>query len=223
MVSTKKQFAILGMGRFGISLAETLEKMGYEVLCVDVDVNLVSKLADQVSRIVSFDIRDSRAFDQAGMESFDTVIIATKNLEASLMATMLCKERNIPDIVVKAIDERHAEMAKKMGATKIVFSEREMAQRLAIHMVAPNVQDYIEIDGDIKIINFNVPEEMWGKDLVQANLRAKFGLNIIAIIHEGKTLITPPPTYKFCEGDKIFAIGSKEVMAKFRQVVLSGE
>ena len=146
MVSRKNQFAILGMGRFGISLAVTLEQMGYEVLCVDVDEAVVSKLADQVSRIVSFDIRDSRAFDQAGMENFDTVIIATKNLEASLMATMLCKERNISDIVVKAIDERHAVMAKKMGATQIVFSELEMAKRLALHLVAPNVKDYIEID-----------------------------------------------------------------------------
>ncbi|WP_297967671.1 TrkA family potassium uptake protein [uncultured Anaerovibrio sp.] len=223
MVSRKNQFAILGMGRFGISLAVTLEQMGYEVLCVDVDENLVSKLADQVSRIVSFDIRDSRAFDQAGMESFDTVIISTKNLEASLMATMLCKERNIPDIVVKAIDERHAEMAKKMGATQIVFSELEMAKRLALHLVAPNVKDYIEIDGDIKIINFNVPEELWGKNLVEANLRAQFGLNVIAIIHEGKTLITPPPTYEFHAGDKIFAIGSSEVLAKFKEKVLAGE
>lgn len=223
MVSRKNQFAILGMGRFGISLAVTLEQMGYEVLCVDVDEAVVSKLADQVSRIVSFDIRDSRAFDQAGMENFDTVIIATKNLEASLMATMLCKERNISDIVVKAIDERHAVMAKKMGATRIVFSELEMAKRLALQLVTPNVKDYIEIEGDIKIINFNAPEELWNKNLVEANLRAQFGLNVVAIIHEEKTLITPPPTYKFCKGDKVFAIGSNEVLAKFKEKVLSGE
>ncbi|WP_295916964.1 TrkA family potassium uptake protein [Anaerovibrio lipolyticus] len=223
MVNRKNQFAILGMGRFGISLAVTLEQMGYEVLCVDIDENVVSKLADQVSRIVSFDIRDSRAFDRAGMDSFDTVIISTKNLEASLMATMLCNERNIPDIVVKAIDDRHAVMAKKMGATRIVFSELEMAKRLALQLVTPNVKDYIEIEGDIKIINFNAPKELWNKNLVEANLRAQFGLNVIAIIHEEKTLITPPPTYKFCKGDKVFAIGSNEVLAKFKEKVLSGE
>ncbi|ORT99820.1 K(+)-uptake protein KtrA [Anaerovibrio sp. JC8] len=217
----KRQFAILGMGRFGISLAETLESMGYEVLCVDVDENLVSKLAEQVSRIVSFDIRDARAFDQVGIESFDTVIISAKKLEASLMATMLCKERNVPDIVVKAIDERHAEMAKRMGATQIIFSERDMARRLALHLVAPNVQDYIEINGDIKIINFNAPEDLWGKTLRDANLRERYALNVIAIIHEKATLITPPPSYEFCKGDKIFAIGSNEVLAKFRQNVLA--
>ena len=89
----KRQFAVLGLGRFGISAAQTLEEMGYEVLGVDMDENLVSSLAESLSQVVSFDMRDARAMDQVGIGSFDTVIIASKNLEASLMATMLCKER----------------------------------------------------------------------------------------------------------------------------------
>jgi len=219
-MSKKKQFAILGMGRFGISLGIALEKMGHEVLCVDVDETVVSSLAESVSRIVSFDIRDAKALEQVGIDSFDTVVIATKNLEASLMATMLCKERNIPEIIVKAIDERHAEMAKRLGATLIVFSEREMAQRLAMHLVAPNTRDYIEIDKDIKIINFYAPAGLQGKTLRESDFRAKYNLNVIAVIHEDKTLVTPSPSYVFCEGDKIFAIGSYEVLAKFEKDVL---
>lgn len=136
------------------------------------------------------------------------------------MATMLCKERNISEIIVKAIDERHAEMAKRLGATLIVFSEREMAQRLAMHLVAPNTRDYIEIDKDIKIINFYTPSSLQGKSLRDSDFRAKYNLNVIAVIHEDKTLVTPPPSYVFCEGDKIFAIGSYEVLAKFERDVL---
>ena len=125
----KRQFAVLGLGRFGVSAAMTLENMGYEVLAVDMDTNLVSSLTEKLSQVVSFDMRDARAMDQAGIGSFDTVIIATKNLEASLMAAMLCKERQVPEIVVNAFDERHAEMARRLGATKIIFSERDMARR----------------------------------------------------------------------------------------------
>ena len=128
----QKQFAILGLGRFGKNVALTLEEMGYEVLGVDKDETIVADLAEHLTRVVSFDIRDARALDQVGIANFDTVVIASKNLESSLMATMLCKERNISEIVVKAIDERHAKMAERLGATKIIFSERDMARRVAM-------------------------------------------------------------------------------------------
>ena len=219
-MSRKKQFAILGMGRFGSSLAIALENMGYEVLCVDIDESKVTRLAETVSRVVSFDIRDAKALDQAGIESFDTVVISAKNLESSLMATMLCKERNVPEIIVKAIDERHAEMAKRLGATQMVFSERDMARRVALNLVSTNMMDCIEIDADINIINFYVNAALQGKKLQESNLRSKYGLNVIAIVHDNETVITPPPTYAFSEGDKIFAVGSRTALSRFEEDML---
>ena len=211
----QKQFAILGLGRFGKNVALTLEEMGYEVLGVDRDETIAADLAEHLTRVVSFDIRDARALDQVGIANFDTVIIASKNLESSLMATMLCKERNIPEIVVKAIDERHAKMAERLGATKIIFSERDMARRVAMHLVSSNVVDYIELDAEIKILRLDVPSDFIGKNLIELKLRAVYGVNVIAIISNNKSLVPPPPNHSFKTGDKIFVIGDYASLSKF--------
>jgi len=216
-MASKRQFAVLGLGRFGISAAQTLEEMGYEVLGVDMDENLVSSLAESLSQVVSFDMRDARAMDQVGIGSFDTVIIASKNLEASLMATMLCKERKVPEILVKAIDERHAEMARRLGATKVIFSERDMARRTVMHLVSPNAVDYIDLAGSIKIINTTPPPWLVGKSIIEANLRGKYNVTIIAIRHGSDIMVTPSPDYRFTAEDHIFIIGKDSSLVKFEQ------
>ena len=153
----KKNFAVFGLGRFGMNVALTLEEMGYDVLGVDKDENVVANLSEKLTRVVSFDIRDVRALKEAGIDNFDTVIIASKNLESSLMATMLCNEMNVSEIVVKAIDERHAKMAQQLGATQVIFSERDTARRVAINLVSTNSVDFISVDVDINILSLDVP------------------------------------------------------------------
>jgi len=213
----KKQFAVLGLGRFGLSAALTLEEMGYEVLGVDMDPGRLTEVSESLSQAVSFDMRDARAMDQAGIGEFDTVIIASKHLEASLMAVMLCKERNVPEIVVKAIDERHAEMARRLGATKVVFSERDMARRTVMHLVSDNAVDYIDLAGSIKIINVEVPEWLRGKNLIEADLRGRFNVAVIAIRHGGEPQVNPDPAYRFAPGDDIFLIGTEGALAEFER------
>ena len=213
----KKQFAVLGLGRFGVSAALTLEEMGYEVLGVDMDAGRLAEYADALSQVVAFDMRDARAMDQAGIGEFDTVIISSKNLEANLMAVMLCKERNVPEIVVKAIDERHAEMARRLGATKVVFSERDMARRTVMHLVSDNAVDYIDLAGSIKIINVDVPQYLLGKSLIEADLRGRFNVSVIAIRHGGEPQVNPDPNYRFAPGDDIFLIGTEGALAEFER------
>jgi trk system potassium uptake protein TrkA len=216
-MGSKKQFAVLGLGRFGLSAARTLEEMGVEVLGVDIDVNLTESLTGTLSQVVSFDIRDARGLDQVGIDHFDAVIIALKNLEASLMATMLCKERNVPEIVVKAIDERHAEMARRLGATQVVFSERDMARRTVMHLVSNNAVDYIDLAGSIKIISIIVPDSLVGKNLIEADLRGRYNIVVIAIRHGAETMVTPSPSYCFAEGDNLFIIGTEQSLAEFER------
>ena len=187
-MANKKQFAVLGLGRFGRSVAITLEVMGYDVLGVDWDENIVEDLSEDLSHVVSFDIRDEKALLQAGIANCDTVIIASTNLEASLTATMLCKEMNISEIVVKGIDERHAEMARRLGATKIVFSERDTGRRLAMLLVSNNAIDYVDIAGDIKVLSLNVPKYLVGKNLIEANLRAAYNVNVVAVTYHKETM-----------------------------------
>jgi len=211
----RKNFAVLGLGRFGKSIALELDQMGFDVLAVDRDESIVASMVDYLTRVVSFDIRDARALKQAGIAEVDTVIIASKNLEASLMATMLCKELNVKEIVVKAIDERHAEMAKRLGATQMVFSERDMARNVAMNLVSPNAIDYVDIDVTINLLRLNVPKKFVGKNLIQSNLRADYNVNIVAIVCNGETLVTPPPTRIFTKDDKIFVIGTPAALVNF--------
>lgn len=210
-----KQFAVFGLGRFGKNVALTLEEMGYEVLGVDKDETLVENLAESLTRVVSFDIRDARALRQAGIANFDAVVIASKNFEASLMATMLCKELNVPEIIVKAIDERHAEIVRRLGATKVIFSERDTARRVAMNLASPNVVEYVDIDANIKILTAVVPRRLVGKNLIEAHLRADYRINIIAISSGKETLVTPPPDHVFAADDKIFIVGTPADLARF--------
>lgn len=212
-----KNFAVFGLGRFGRSVALTLEEMGYNVLGVDRDETITASLTETLTRVVSFDARDAKALREAGIADFDAVVIASKNLESSLMATMLCKEMGVPEIVIKAIDERHAEMAKRLGATKVIFSERDTARRLALNLISDNAVDYMEIDANIKVLSLPAPKNLIGKNLIEANLRAAYDVNIIAIIRGNETIVTPPPNHVFAEGDKIFVTGTPVALAEFER------
>ena len=215
----KKNFAVLGLGRFGRNVALTLEEMGYNVLGVDKDENVAAEMAESLTKVVSFDIREMHALKEVGISDFDVVVIASKSLEASLMATMLCKEFNVNEIIVKAIDERHAEMAKRLGATKIIFSERDTARQLARQLVSKNSSDLTEIDTNIGILTLNVPKKFIGKNLIETNLREEYNVNVIAIRGEDKILVPPPPNHVFIVGEKIFVVGTSEALLKFERGV----
>ena len=215
----KKNFAVLGLGRFGRNVALTLEEMGYNVLGVDKDENVAAEMAESLTKVVSFDIREMHALKEVGISDFDVVVIASKSLEASLMATMLCKEFNVNEIIVKAIDERHAEMAKRLGATKIIFSERDTARQLARQLVSKNSSDLTEIDTNIGILTLNVPKKFIGKNLIETNLREEYNVNVIAIRGEDKILVPPPPNHVFIVGEKIFVVGTSEALLKFEREV----
>ncbi|MBQ1335723.1 MAG: TrkA family potassium uptake protein, partial [Selenomonadaceae bacterium] len=152
--------------------------------------------------------------------SFDAAIIASGNLEASLMATMLCKEMNLSEIIVKAIDERHAEMARRLGATEVIFSERDTARRVAFRLVSPHMVDYIEIAKDIQIMGIDMPRRLVGKNLIESELRSLYQLNLIALIHEGKTIVSPSPNQVFAADDRMFLIGTPETFARFEREMM---
>ena len=213
----KKNFAVLGLGRFGKNVALTLEEMGYNVLGVDIDELVATELAESLTKVVSFDIRDEHALKEVGISECDVVIIASKSLEASLMATMLCNELNVGEIIVKAIDERHAKMAERLGASRIIFSERDTARRLARSLTARNVEELSEIDDNIRIIRVKVPGKFVGKNLINSKLRADYGLNAIAIQSSKEMIIPPSLEYVFKSEDRVYLIGTNESLLKFER------
>ena len=215
----KKNFAVFGLGRFGRNVALTLEELGYNVLGVDKDETVVAEMAQSLTKVVSFDIRDAYALNESDVSSFDVVIIASKSLEASLMATMLCKEFGVEKIIVKAIDERLAKMAEQLGATEIIFSERDTARQLARRLVSQNSSDLKEIDEDIGVLSLNVPKKFVGKNLIEAELRNKYNVNVVAIKDGENILVTPPPNHVFKAGEKIFIVGTSDSLINFERAV----
>lgn len=218
-MTIKKQFAILGLGRFGINLAYALEEMGCNVLGVDRDETVAAAYADRLTQVVSFDFRDANTMRQAGLADFDTVVIATKNLESSLMATMLCKEMGVGEIFVKAIDERHAQMAMKLGATDVIFSERDTARRTAFHLISPHAVDHISLDVNISIVGLDTPSSLVGKSIIDSRLRQDYNVNIVAIKHGDETTVTPLPGYVFDKDDRLYLAGTSANIARLEKTI----
>ncbi len=211
----KRQFVVMGLGRFGRSVAMTLHEMGYMVLGIDMDPDLVQSVSHHLTSVLQMDIRDADAMGEIDLSQFDAAIIAVKDLESSLMSTMLCRDAGIGEVLVKAIDERHARMAEKMGAGHVIFSERDAGRRTA-HMVAyHNILEYVELD-DIKLIEVKLPRSYVGKNLIELDLRKNLNLNVAAVRRNGEVQIPPDPHRPMEIGDQLVLLGRKESIEKFQ-------
>lgn len=211
----KQQFIVLGLGKFGRSVARTLHDMGHMVLCADQDEATVQRMSESVPHVMQLDIRDASALREIDIAQFDAAVIAVGDLESSLMCTMLCQEMGIKQIIVKAINERHGRMAEKLGATLLVFSERDTGRQIAHRLSLSHALNYIEIDKDIHIATLQAPKGILGKTLIEIDLRKNSNLNVIAVRSQDRTTLPPDPHYAFEEKDQLIVIGHQEDIAKF--------
>lgn len=218
-MDSKKQFIVFGLGRFGRSVALTLQEMGLDVLGVDNDENVVQSLAAELAHVVSTDITDERSLRALGTGNFDTAVIAVGDLGPSLMCTMLCKELGVKQIVVKAIDEHHDKMVRKLGADRVVHSEKDMGRRVAHNLVSNNIVDYIELSDDINLISVKTPASMVGKNLIETNFRKHYQVNVVAIRHEDGVTVNPEPTTVLAQDDELVVIGVAAAIKKFEELV----
>ncbi|WP_443686803.1 potassium channel family protein, partial [Phascolarctobacterium faecium] len=175
----EKQYAVFGLGRFGTSVALTLNELGYQVMGVDTDEDNVQRLAHELTHVVTADSSDERTLRSLGAQNFDVAVVAIGDLEANL----LLKEIGVPVVVVKAINQVHGKMLKKIGADKIVYSERDMGQRVAHNLISNSIVDYIELSDTISLMSITVPPSLAGKNLIESNLRSRYNVNIVAIKH----------------------------------------
>ncbi|HAG10188.1 MAG TPA: potassium uptake system protein, partial [Desulfotomaculum sp.] len=137
-----KQFAVIGLGRFGASIARTLTKMGYEVLAVDYDEEMVNNMAEEVTYVAQANVLDERTLKSLGLRNFDTVIVAIgQEIKTSILVTVMLKEMGVGKIVAKANDELHGRVLQKIGADIVVFPEREMGTRVAHSLASRNIID----------------------------------------------------------------------------------
>lgn len=211
MKPAKKLFAVIGLGRFGTSVAMTLQTLGHEVLAIDSDEDRVQKLSDQVTHVVQADTTDENALHALGLRNFDAVVVAIgADVQANVATTLLLKELGIPYIIAKARNALHGKMLEKIGADRVVYPERDMGQRVAHSLISSNVLDYIELSPDLSLVEVTVPGAFIGRTLQQANMRALYGVNVVAIKRFEKLIVPPQPDELIQESDIMIVIGSTE-------------
>nr|WP_296971744.1 TrkA family potassium uptake protein [Tepidanaerobacter sp. EBM-38] len=205
-----KQFVVIGLGRFGLSLAETLYDLGHDVLGIDIDEEIVQNVADSITHAVKADATDENALKALGVRNFDVAVVSIGNdIQASILVTLILKEMGIKYVVAKAQNELHGKVLYKIGADRIVFPERDMGIRVAHNLTLSNILDYIELSPEYSIIEISAIPPWFNKSLSQLNMRRKYGLNVIAIKRDGDVMISPNGDDVILKGDVLAVVGQK--------------
>jgi len=206
-----KQFVVWGLGRFGSSVAVTLADMGHEVLGIDNNEDVVENMADKLTHAVVCDVIDEKTVNSLGIRNFDVGVVAIGNLEPSLLATLLLKEAGLKTIVAKASNPIHGKMLKKLGATKIIYPERDMGRRVGHNLAYTNILDFVELSDNICLMEVNLSQSMAGKSLAELDVRRKYQVNVVAVKHrDGATEKTLEPSKPLQEGDLLVLLGSRK-------------
>ena len=222
----RRQFGVIGLGRFGSAIAATLAELGHDVVGMDSDEQRVHALADTVSHALQLDATDERALRASGIQDVDVAVVSIgENIESSLLVVMLLRELGIRTIVAKAVAPLHGRILEKLGVSRVIFPEREMAIRLAHSLVMPNVIDYIELSRDFSIVELPAPESFVGRTLRELELRPKFGLTLIAIKRrtDGSevvaTNIAPSADERIRSADVLALLGSNERLSQLDRLL----
>lgn len=211
----KKQYAIIGMGRFGSSIARALSGMGYDVLAIDADEQRVQEISSIVTHAVSADSTDEEALRALGIRNFDVVVVAIgEDIQSSILTTLILKDLGVPVILVKAKSELHGKVLSKIGADKVIYPERDMGTRVAHHLASPNILEYIELSPDYSILEMQAATPMIGRNLQELDIRAKYRCNVIAIRRGDEMNITPNADDRLTRGDVLVIVGHKDSLTK---------
>ncbi|MCM3767844.1 TrkA family potassium uptake protein [Neobacillus niacini] len=210
------QFAVIGLGRFGLSIARSLFESGQEVLGVDVNEERVENAHPYVTHAIIADSTDEETLKSIGIRNFDTVIVAIGNdIQASILSVLMIKELGVKKVIAKALNKLHGQVLTKVGADWVVFPERDMGIRVAHQLLSPNVLNFIELSKDYSVEEIKIPEQMTDKTLRELDLRAKFNLSVIAIRHENDINISPSPDKIIDQGDVLVVIGENRDLERF--------
>lgn len=212
----KKQFAVFGLGRFGMALARTLSELGAEVLVVDKDRDRVNEASAFATYGVQVDAANEESVKALGLENFDVACVCTAEMQASILITLLCKEQGVKKIVAKSASTIHTKVLERVGADRVVFPEEDSGIQIAHSLIVSDILGFIEISDEYGIAEFEAYPEWIGKNLLELNFRQKYGLNMIAInSKDGKINVSPLAEDVIKEGDTVLLVGSEEELSKF--------
>lgn len=214
----KKQFAVIGLGRFGGSVARVLCEMGYEVLVVDKNEQRIQDFSNIATHAVVADTTDEEALNALGIRNFDIVVVAIgEDIQSSILTTLILKELDVQKVVVKARNALHGKVLYKIGADKVVYPERDMGIRVVHSLISPNILDIIELADDYSIVEIHAGEFFSGKTLKDLDIRAKFGCNVMAIKSGDRINIAPLASDRINEGDILVVIGHNDDLQRLEE------
>ena len=216
-MSIHKTYAVLGLGRYGTAVAKELTDSGAEVLAVDTNQDIVNQAALVLPFCKCANITDPEVFSQLGIGDIDTVIIAMANsLESTVMAITLCKEAGVKNVIVKSGSETQSKIYTRLGADKVVFPENESGIRLAKNLLSSGFVDMMELSKGVAMVELDVQADWAGKNLIQLDLRRKYGMNIVAVRNAGILQTDVNPQQPLTADMKLIVIADMKKLAKLK-------
>ena len=216
-MTINKTYAVFGLGRYGLSVAEELVNAGVEVLAIDINENTVNDAIEFIPYCKCADVTDADVIKQLGVSNIDVVIIAMAgSLEASVMSTMLCKEAGVETVIVKCANEMHKKILTKVGADVVVFPENESGIRLAKNLLSSGFIDIVELSKDVSMFEMKVKDEWVGKNLITLDLRKKHGINVVALCRNEDVTTEINPTMPLEKGMRLIVVANGEKLRKLK-------
>ena len=213
----KKTYAVFGLGRYGMAVSRELVENGMEVIAIDIKQSVVNLAAAYLPVCKCADVNDAEALERLGISEIDTVIICMAgNLEASVMAITLCKEIGVKTVIAKCASEMHQKILVRVGADRVVFPEKESGVRLAKNMLSSGFMDMLSLSKDVSIVEIDVKSEWVGKNLIELNLRKKYGFNIVAIKTGDKVDVAIDPTAPLTDKMTLIVIADTSRLMKMK-------
>ncbi|RAZ70330.1 potassium channel family protein [Planococcus maitriensis] len=218
----KKEFVVIGLGRFGGSIVRELIEQGADVMAIDKDHERVDEFASIATQAVVADTTDESVLKSLGVRNFEQVIVAIgENIQASILTTLMLKEIGVKKITVKAQNDYHAKVLHKIGADKVVHPERDMGIRIAHNILSNNVLDYLELSDEHSIMEIKANEKLAGYTLIELDIRAKYGINIVAIKRGDDIIVSPQADMDIERDDILIIIGSDADINRFEKKVMN--
>lgn len=214
----KKDFAVIGLGTFGGSICKELSKMGMEVLAIDKDEHIVADYSRIATQAVVADAKEEQVLRELGIWNFDHVIVAIGNdIQSSILITIMLKELGVKKVTAKALNDIHEKVLRKVGADHVVHPERDMGRRLAHNLISSNVLEYLALSDKYSIVELQVNGPIVGRSLIDLNVRARYGINVVAIKRNEDLIVSNVAKEILQEYDILVAIGSDEDIARFEK------
>ncbi|UXR32105.1 potassium channel family protein [Staphylococcus simulans] len=214
----EKEFVVIGLGRFGGSIVRELNALGMDVMAIDLSEVRVNEYSEIATHAVVADTTDEAVMKSLGIRNFDQVIVAIgENIQTSTLTTLILKELGVKKVIAKAQNDYHAKILNKIGADLVVHPERDMGRRIAHNIASASVLDYLELADEYSIVEAKANERIAGQTIVDLDIRANFGINIIAIKRDKDVIISPDPNMNIELGDILIMIGHDNDLNRFEK------